>query len=89
MKHKALESLSIGVGGTRVPTIWDVIAGAFALGSEPVIRPYSDYAGEALGEDTFDAVDPAPSFSHPLGYDVAAAPGYKPVDHIEAALHHL
>ena len=26
---------------------------------------------------------------HPLGYDVAAAPGYKPVDHIEAALHRL
>ena len=49
---------SIGVGGTRVATIWDVIIGAFALHSEPVIRPYSDYAGQAPGEDPFDAVDP-------------------------------
>ena len=89
MKRKALESLSIGVGGTRVAAIWDVIARAFALRSEPVIRPYSDYAGQAPGEDPFDAVDPAPSISHPLGYDMAAAPGYKLVDHIEGALHHL
>ena len=89
LKCEALESLSIGVGGTRVAAIWDVIAGAFALRSEPVIRPYSDYAGQAPVEDPFDAVDPAPGISRPLGYDVAAAPGYKPVDHIEAALHHL
>ena len=89
MKHEALESLSIGVGGTRVAAIWDVIAGAFVLRSEPVICPYSDYAGQAPAEDSFDAVDPAPAISRPLGYDVAAAPGYKPVDHIEAALHHL
>ena len=89
LKHKALESLSIGVGGTRVAAIWDVIAGAFAFRSEPVIRPYSDYTGQAPGEDPFNAVDPAPAISHPLGYDMAAAPGYKPMDHIEAALHHL
>ena len=79
----------MGVGGTRAAAIWDVIAGAFALRSEPVIRPYSDYAGQAPGEDPFDAVDPAPAIGRPLGYDVAAAPGYKPVDHIEAALHRL
>ena len=77
------------MGGTRVAAIWDVIAGAFALRSEPVIRPYSDYAGQAPGEDPFNAVDPAPAIGHQLGYDVAAAPGYKPVDHIEAALHCL
>ena len=34
-------------------------------------------------------MDPAPAISRPLGYDVAAAPGYKPMDHIEAALHRL
>ena len=79
----------MGVGGTRAAAIWDVNAGAFALRSEPVIRPYSDYAGQAPGEDPFNAVDPAPAIGHPLGYDVAAAPGYKPVDHIDAALHHL
>ena len=37
----------------------------------------------------FNAVDPAPAINHPLGYDMAAAPGYKPVDHIEATLHCL
>ena len=89
MKREALESLSITVGGTRAATIWDVIARAFALRSEPVICPYWDYAGQAPGEDPFDAVDPTPTIGHPLGYDMAAAPGYKPVDHIEAALHHL
>ena len=89
LNREALESLSIGVGGTRAAAIWDVIAGAFALHSEPVIHPYSDYAGQAPVEDPFDAVDPAPAISHPLGYDMAAAPGYKPVDHIEATLHHL
>ena len=89
LKCEALESLSIGVGGTRVAAIWDVIAGAFVLRSEPVIRPYSDYAGQAPGEDPFDAVDPTPAIGHPLGYDVAAAPGFKPVDHIKAALHPL
>ena len=82
MKREALESLSMGVGGTRAAAIWDVITGAFALHSEPVIHPYSDYAGQAPGEDPFDAVDPAPDIGRPLGYDVAAAPGYKPVDHI-------
>ena len=89
MKCKALESLSIGVGGTRAAAIWDVIARAFALHSEPVICPYSEYAGQAPGEDPFDAVDPTPAIGCPLGYDVTAAPGYKPVDHIEAALHRL
>ena len=89
MKHEALESLSISVGGTRAAAIWDVITGAFALHSEPVIHPYSDYAGQAPVEDPFDAVDPTPAISHPLGYDMAAAPGYKPLDHIEATLHHL
>ena len=89
MKREALESLSIGVGGTRVAAIWDVIAGAFALCSEPVIHPYSDYSGQAPVEDHFDAVDPTSAISHPLGYDMAASPGYKPVDHIEAALHRL
>ena len=64
-----------------------MIAGAFALRSEPVIRPFSDYSGKTPDEDPFDAVDPAPTISHPLGYDVVAAPGYKPVDHIKAALH--
>ena len=89
MKREALESLSISVGGTRAAAIWDVIARAFALHSEPVIRPYSDYTGQAPGEDPFDAVDPAPAIGCPLGYDMAAAPGYKPMDHIEAALHCL
>ena len=89
MKREALESLSIGVGGTRAAAIWDVIAGAFALHSEPVIRPYSDYTGQAPGEDPFDAEDPAPAIGCPLGYDMAAAPGFKPMDHIEAALHRL
>ena len=87
LKREALESLSIGVGGTRAGTIWDVIAGEFALRSEPVICPFSDYSGKIPDEDPFDAVDPAPAIGHPLGYDVAAAPGYKPVNHIEAALH--
>ena len=34
-------------------------------------------------------MDAAPAICHPLGFDVAAAPGYKPVDHIEAALHRM
>ena len=89
LKHEALESLSIGVGGTRAAAIWDLIAEAFALHSEPVIRPYSDYAGQAPGEDPFDAVDPTPAIGHQLVYNVAAAPGFNPVDHIEAALHRL
>ena len=75
------------MGGTKAAAIWDVIAGAFALRSEPVIRPFSDYSGKATDKDPFDAVDPAPAIGHPLGYDVAATPSYKPVDHIEAALH--
>ena len=89
MKREALESLSISVGGTRVAAIWDVITGAFALHSEPVICPYSDYAGQAPVQNPFNAVDPVPAISRPLGYGMAAAPGYKPVDHIEAALHRL
>ena len=89
LKCEALESLSISIGSTRAAAIWDVIARAFALCSEPAICPYSDYAGLPPAEDPFDAVDPAPAIGRPLGYDVAAAPGYKPVDHIEAALHRL
>ena len=87
LKREALESLSIGVGGTKVAAIWDVIAGAFALCSEPVIHPYVDYSGVTPGEDPFGVVDPAPAIGRPLGFDVASAPGYKSVDHIEAALH--
>ena len=89
LKHEALESLSIGVGGTKAATIWDVIARAFALHLEPVIHPYADFSHTAPSEDPFDAVDPAPAIRRPLGYDVAAAPGYKPVDHIKAALHRM
>ena len=89
LKCEALESLSIGVGGTRAAAIWDVITGAFALRSEPVICPFSDYSSKIPDEDPFDTMDPAPTIGHPLGYDVAAAPGYKPVDYIEAALHHM
>ena len=89
LKREALESLSIGVGGTKVAAIWDVIVGAFALRSEPVIHPYADYSSTAPSKDPFNAVDPAPAIGCPLGYDVAAAPGYKPVDHIEAALHQM
>ena len=87
LKREALESLSIGMGGTRAAAIWDVITGAFALRSEPVIRPFSDYSGKIPDEDPFNTVDPAPAKGHPLGYDMAAAPSYKPVDHIKAALH--
>ena len=65
LKCEALESLSIGVGGTRAAAIWDVIARAFALHSEPAIRPYSDYAGSAPAEDPFDAVDLAPAIGRP------------------------
>ena len=89
LKREALETLSIGMGGTRAAAIWDMIAGAFALQSEPVICPFSDYSGKTPDEDPFDAVDPAPAIGHPLVYDVAAAPGYKPVDHIKAALHRM
>ena len=74
------------MGGTRAAAIWDVIAGAFALQSEPVMHPFSDYSGKIPDEDPFDAMDPAPTIGHPLGYDMDAAPGYKPVDHIKAAL---
>ena len=75
LEREALESRSIGVGGTKAAAIWDVIAGAFALRSEPVIRPFSEYSGKTPDEDPFDTVDPAPTIGHPLGYDVAAAPG--------------
>ena len=89
LKHEALESLSIGMGGTKAATIWGKIAGAFALHKEPVIHPYADYSGEMPDEDPFDAVDLFPSISHPLGYELGAAPGYKLVDHIEAALQQM
>ena len=89
LKHEALESLSIGIGGTKAAAIWDVIMGAFALRSEPFIHPYADYSGATPGEDPFGTVDPTPAIGHPLGFDVALAPGYKPVDHIEAALHRM
>ena len=69
--------------------IWDEIAGAFTLHAEPVIHPYSDYSGKTPSEDPFDTVDPAPAIGCPLGFDVATVPGYKPVDHIEAALHRM
>ena len=69
--------------------IWDVIVRAFALCSELVIHPYADYSGKDPSEDPLDAVDPASVIGCPLGYDVAAAPGFKPVDHIEAALHRM
>ena len=87
LKREALESLSIGMGGTRAAAIWNMITGAFALWSEPVIHPFSDYSSKIPDEDPFNAMDPAPTIGHPLGYDVSAAPGYKPVDHIKAALH--
>ena len=77
------------MGGTKAAAIWDVIAGAFTLPAELVICPHSDYSGKVSGEDPFDAVDPAPAIGRPLGFDVATAPGYKPVDHIEAALHRM
>ena len=35
------------------------------------------------------AMIPVPAIGHPLGYELGAAPGYKPVDHIEAALHRM
>ena len=89
LKHEALESLSIGMGGIKAATIWDKIAGAFALCKEPVIHPYADYSGEMQDEDPFDAVDPSPTIGHPLGYELSAAPRYKPVDHIKAALHRM
>ena len=89
LKCEALESLSIGGGGTKAAAIWDVIAGAFAPRSEPVIRSYADYCGATPSEDPFDAVNPAPAIGRPLGFDVASAPEYKPVDHIEAALHRM
>ena len=62
LKHEALESLSIGVGGTRAAAIWDVITRAFALHSEPVIRRYSDYIGQAPGEDPFQCCGPCPCY---------------------------
>ena len=89
LKREALESLSIGVGGTKAAAIWDVIVGTFALHSEPVIHPFSDYSGKTPSEDPFDAMDSAPVIGRPLGYDVAGALGYKPVDHIKAALHRM
>ena len=66
-----------------------MIAGAFTLRAEPVIRPHVDYSGKVSGDDPFDAMDPTPAIGHPLGFDVATAPGYKPVNHIEAALHRM
>ena len=89
LKCKALESLSIGMGGTKAAAIWDEIAGAFTLHAEPVIHPYSDYSGKTPSKDPFDTVDPAPAIGRPLGFDVATVPGYKPVNHIEAALHRM
>ena len=89
LKCEALESLSIGVGGTKAAAIWDVIAGAFTLHAEPLIHPHLDYSGKVSGDDPFDTVDAAPAIGRPLGFDLAAAPGYKLVDHIEAALHRM
>ena len=74
LKRKALESLSIGVGGTKAAAIWDVIMGAFALRSEPVIRPYADYSGATPGEDPFSAVDPAPAIGRPFGFRCGFGP---------------
>ena len=74
LKHEALESISIGVGGIKVATIWYKIAGAFALCNEPMIRPYADYSSEMQDEDPFDTVDPSPTIGRPLGYELGAAP---------------
>ena len=87
LKREALESLSISMGGTKAAAIWDVIIGAFALHSEPVIHPFLDYSGKTPSKDPFNAMDPTPAISSPLAYDMAVALGYKPVDHIRAALH--
>ena len=37
----------------------------------------------------FDAVDPAPPIGRPLGYEFGASPGFKPVNHLSAALTQL
>ena len=89
LKCEALESLSIGMGRTKAATIWDEITGAFALCREPVIHPYADYSGKPQGKDPFDTVDPSPTIGQPLGFELGAALGYKPVDHIEVALHRM
>ena len=49
------------MGDTRAAAIWDVIAGAFALRSELVIRPFSDYSGVAVGK-TLPWIKPSPGF---------------------------
>ena len=89
LKREAMECLCIGVGGSKAAAIWDEITGAFALWNESVIRPYHQYSSKVVTEDPFDTVDPSPAISHPLGFKLGTAPGYKSMDHIEAALHHM
>ena len=89
LKQEALEYLSVGLGGTPAAALWDEIAGAFMLHSEQTPRPYGDYSGAPVDEDPFDAVDPAPPIGRPLGYEFGASPGFKPVDHLSAALTQL
>ena len=69
--------------------MWDEIAGAFTLRSEQTPRPYSEYLGAPADEDPFDSVDPAPPIGRPLGYEFGASPGFKPVNHLSAALTQL
>ena len=89
LKQEALECLSIGMGGTPAAALWDEITGAFVLHTEQTPHPYSEYSGAPPDKDPFDTVDPAPPIGRPLGYEFGASPGFKPVDHLSAALNQL
>ena len=89
LKQEALEYLSVGLGGTPAAALWDEIAGAFILRSEQTPRPYGEYSGAPPDEDPFNAVNPTLPIGRPLGYEFGASPGFKPVDHLSAALTQL
>ena len=55
------------MGGTKVAAIWDVIVGAFALHSEPVIHPYLDYSGKTPTKDPFDTAGSHSCHQPPFG----------------------
>ena len=93
MKCEALESLSISAwAGTKAGChlghdCWGFRTPWSEPGHSSLIRTISGQTPS--DKDPFEAMDPAPTIGCPLGNDVAAAPGYKPVDHIKAALHRL
>ena len=92
LKQEALKYLSMSAwAALPAAALWDEIAGAFVCSApNKPPRPYNEYSGTPADEDPFDCGRPRTSqLGGPLGYEFRASPGFKPVNHLSAALTQL